>query len=343
MISTTGCFPAGVQLDGRLHQRPHLHGVEAGLEHAEADAPGAEHRVLLAPRLGGGEQVGLLGVEAGGGPLHEQLLHGREELVQRRVEQAHGDRAARPWRRGCRGSRPSGRRGAARGRRSPPRACRRGSSPARSGRRSSARNMCSVRQRPMPSAPKSRATLASSPVSALARTASLPFRTLSAQVRMVVNSFGGSASASAMAPSTTSPVVPSSEMTSPSSTVTPPAVKWWSAILTASAPTTAGMPQPRATTAAWLTRPPRAVRMPSATCMPWTSSGEVSLRTRTTFSPRSEASTASSAVKYTRPTAAPGEAGQALGDHRLVAALELRVQHLVEVVGGRRAGAPRSG
>ena len=29
------------------------------------------------------------------------------------------------------------------------------------------------------------------------------------------------------------------------------------------APTTAGMPQPRATTAAWLTMPPRAVRMPS--------------------------------------------------------------------------------
>ena len=37
---------------------------------------------------------------------------------------------------------------------------------------------------------------------------------------------------------------------------------------TASAPTTAGLPQPRATTAAWLTSPPRAVRMPSAASMP---------------------------------------------------------------------------
>ena len=68
--------------------------------------------------------------------------------------------------------------------------------------------------------------------------------------------------------------------------------------------------------------------------MPWTSSGEVSLRTRMTFSPRSAASAASSAVKYTRPTAAPGDARQALGDHLRVAACELRVQHLVEVVGG---------
>ena len=65
----------------------------------------------------------------------------------------------------------------------------------------------------------------------------------------------------------------------------------------ASAPTTAGLPQPRATTAAWLTRPPRAVRMPSAASMPWTSSGEVSLRTSTTFSPRSAAAWASSAVR----------------------------------------------
>ena len=63
-------------------------------------------------------------------------------------------------------------------------------------------------------------------------------------------------------------------------------VTWWSPIRSASAPTTAGLPQPRATTAAWLTRPPRAVRIPSAASMPWTSSGEVSLRTRITGSPR---------------------------------------------------------
>ena len=42
---------------------------------------------------------------------------------------------------------------------------------------------------------------------------------------------------------------------------------------------------PRATTAAWEVMPPRVVRMPSAACMPWMSSGEVSTRTRITFLP----------------------------------------------------------
>jgi hypothetical protein len=51
------------------------------------------------------------------------------------------------------------------------------------------------------------------------------------------------------------------------------------------APATQGLPMPRATTAAWLVMPPVEVRMPSAACMPWMSSGEVSRRTRITFSP----------------------------------------------------------
>ena len=42
---------------------------------------------------------------------------------------------------------------------------------------------------------------------------------------------------------------------------------------------------PRATTAAWLVMPPRAVRMPAAACMPWMSSGLVSMRTRMTSRP----------------------------------------------------------
>ena len=41
----------------------------------------------------------------------------------------------------------------------------------------------------------------------------------------------------------------------------------------APAPVTQGRPMPRATTAAWLVVPPRMVRTPSATCMPWMSSG----------------------------------------------------------------------
>ena len=48
--------------------------------------------------------------------------------------------------------------------------------------------------------------------------------------------------------------------------------------------------------------------MPWATAIPWKSSGEVSIRTRTTFSPRPTQATASSAEKTARPTAAPGDA-----------------------------------
>ena len=180
------------------------------------------------------------------------------------------------------------------------------------GRRSGARNMCSVRQSPIPSAPNSRATLESSPVSALARTASLPLRISSAHLRIVWNSAGGFDPAIASAPSMISPVAPSMEMVSPSRTTVSPTANCLPSILTASAPTTAGVPQPRATTAAWLTRPPRAVRMPLATIMPCTSSGLVSLRTRMTASPALAARSASSAVKYTLPTAAPGDAARPL-------------------------------
>ena len=149
----------------------------------------------------------------------------------------------------------------------------------------------------MPSAPSLRALAASSPVSALARTASLPRRMSSAHDSTVSNSRVGLAAVSGTSPDTTIPAPPSSETKSPSRSVTPPAVTVWSPRRSTSAPTTAGLPQPRATTAAWLTRPPRAVRMPSEASMPCTSSGEVSLRTKTTFSPRAAAAAASSAVK----------------------------------------------
>ena len=71
---------------------------------------------------------------------------------------------------------------------------------------------------------------------------------------------------------------------------------------------------PRATTAAWLVIPPRTVRIPCAACIPSISSGDVSRRTRITLSPLPPlpASLASSAVKYTLPAAAPGDAGSAL-------------------------------
>ena len=114
---------------------------------------------------------------------------------------------------------------------------------------------------------------------------------------MVSNSGGVSPWATSTWPSTTIPLVPSTEIQSPSDTSTPSTVNDVGPMRRASAPTTAGLPQPRATTAAWLTRPPLAVRMPSAASMPWTSSGDVSERTSTTRSPRSAAAWASSAVR----------------------------------------------
>ena len=65
---------------------------------------------------------------------------------------------------------------------------------------------------------------------------------------------------------------------------------------------------PRATTAAWLVIPPRTVRIPWDTFIPVMSSGEVSRRTKTTFSPLPAQFSASSAEKTILPHAAPGDA-----------------------------------
>jgi hypothetical protein len=75
------------------------------------------------------------------------------------------------------------------------------------------------------------------------------------------------------------------------------------------APDTQGLPMPRATTAACEVIPPRVVRMPSAACMPWMSSGEVSTRTRMTRLSLALSVSASSAENTISPDAAPGEAG----------------------------------
>ena len=65
-------------------------------------------------------------------------------------------------------------------------------------------------------------------------------------------------------------------------------------------PQTAGLPMPTATMAAWLVLPPRAVRMPWASTIPWKSSGVVSSRTRITCSPALPRRSASSAVNDDR-------------------------------------------
>ena len=79
--------------------------------------------------------------------------------------------------------------------------------------------MCSVRQRPMPSAPKSRAVRASSGVSALART---PMRRRpSAQAISVAKSPESSGLMVATSPFITWPVEPSMVMMSPFFRLTP--------------------------------------------------------------------------------------------------------------------------
>ncbi len=69
------------------------------------------------------------------------------------------------------------------------------------------------------------------------------------------------------------------------------------------------LPIPRATTAACDVIPPRSVKIPSAAYIPFKSSGEVSRRTRITFSPAAASTSASCAVNTILPVAAPGDAG----------------------------------
>ena len=184
------------------------------------------------------------------------------------------------------------------------------------GMRSGLKNMCSVRTSPIPSAPKSRAFRASSGVSALARTPSV--RRSSAHARNSLNSPPSSGWSVFTASRSTSPVEPSTEITSPSRIVRPPAsnARRSSSTITSPAPTTQHLPMPTATTAACDVRPPREVTMPWAAYIPATSSGEVSGRTRITFPPARARSTAWSASNTTSPTAAPGAAGSPRASNR---------------------------
>ena len=132
------------------------------------------------------------------------------------------------------------------------------------------KNMCSVRQRPIPSAPNSRALAASLGVSALVRTLSVAELVGPAPSGLGEVAATSRASTVGTLPIMTSPVVPLIVRKSPALTVWPliVIVPAFSSIRSASQPTTQGLPQPRATTAAWLALPPVAVRMPLARCMP---------------------------------------------------------------------------
>ena len=98
---------------------------------------------------------------------------------------------------------------------------------------------------------------------------------------------------------------------------------------------------PRATTAAWLVMPPRAVRMPWATAMPPMSSGLVSMRTRMTFLPCLAQLSAVVGVEDHLAAGAAGAGGQALGQDAagllgrgLFLAVEHGCEELVELAGG---------
>ncbi len=265
---------ARLDRSGRPHDRAHLHLVDLGPLQPEPAAAGAEHRVGLVQ-------------------LHDPLAHVvRGRFLEARAEtRAAAGRAAgsspgsRPSPRRSPRSRTAGRATACRERRA-----RAASSRARIisctiGSRSGAMNMCSVRQRPMPSAPNSRALAASSGVSAFARTRSR--RSSSAQPRIVPKFSSIAGGTSRTGPTITRPVPPSIVITSPTFSVCSPivTVPAPASIESPSQPATHGFPIPRATTAACEVMPPCAVRTPRAWMRPWMSSGVVSQRTRITSSP----------------------------------------------------------
>ena len=174
-------------------------------------------------------------------------------------------------------------------------------------KRSASKNICSLRQRPIPSARKFLAVCASRGVSALAR---IPMsRKSSAQLNRVVTVLSKPASTVSTRPTKISPKVPSTVITSPPRKICwfrPITMFFCASMLISEAPTTQGKPRPRPITAAWLVTPPRSVRTATEECIPRMSSGPVSRRTKTAASPRAAQACASDAVNTIFPVAAPG-------------------------------------
>ena len=211
----------------RAHDRLDLHLVDLGIEDPQPAAARAEHRVLLVDLLHARER--LLELRQVVGALDPRALDLRAQVRQvRGGTRAAAGRAA--------GSSPAGPSSPRTGPRSPPAgtgaarssAARRPSSSSAMiiarifGWRSSAMNMCSVRHRPMPSAPSSRALTASSGVSAFARTPSRRSSSAHSSTRSKCSLTSGSTSGTSS--SVTQPFVPSIAIRSPSSTFVPSTV-----------------------------------------------------------------------------------------------------------------------
>ena len=264
MISgRTGSPPLALTSHGGLEDRADLHLVDLGEGDRRAGSRGGRASGWTRAARSARRLSFATATPAGRGDLGELGLVVRQELVQRRVEQADGAPAGRPSPEDpdevgalvgqqlgerARGGPPRRRRGSSRARR---RCARRRRTCARCGTgrcpRRRTRAPCgvgggvgvgadlhaAVACRPTPSACRSRRP---------------------ARARSVGTS-----------PSMTSPVVPSIVMKSPSLDARGRRSRSCARrrrSQTADAPETQGLPMPRATTAAWLVMPPRAVRMP---------------------------------------------------------------------------------
>ncbi len=152
------------------------------------------------------------------------------------------------------------------------------------GSRSSPRNMCSVRHSPMPSAPRRRALAASGPLSALARTPSRPRRISSAHARIVSNDSGGlAADERHRADARRRRWRRRSRSRRPRARRRRRRGISRSPISSRSAPTTAGLPQPRAThRGVRHEAPPRREDAPARRACRGRPPGDVSVRTRMT-------------------------------------------------------------
>ena len=218
------------------------------------------------------------------------------------------------------------------------------------GCRSSAANMCSVRQSPMPSAPSSRARRAPSGVvgvRAHAQPAQLVgpaehalevLVDLRLDERHVVERHAAARAVDRDQVARLDDRAVDADRLAPRGRSR-----------ARSAPTTAGRPIPRATSAACDALPPSDVRIPRAAWKPATSSASVNGRTRITSRPSPAASTAAAGREDDRALRGARRGADALGEHLEVGArVERRVQQRVEPAGvdrgrspARRSAAPR--
>ena len=155
----------------------------------------------------------------------------------------------------------------------------------KTGSLSSLKNMCSVLQSPIPSAPNITACLASAGLSAFV----LTFIYLNSSAHSIIfekssDITGGVVS---IRPLNILPVLPSSDIKSPSSIVSSAmtAQQFSSSTFRSAHPAIQHLPIPRATSAACDVIPPCSVKTPSATAIPARSSGEADFRISTTWYP----------------------------------------------------------